>query len=203
VQVTGVLFSREKVQGIWDSENDDEVKPPRYILPFALRKTTRHLFEFHLEWTQLCLLPPRQSRFFSPGLVHIMTYCNNLHERTSPIEIFFFGHTLSRPRPTGRCPDLYAMLPKSISPMHSNQLRSILVSTPEKKSLFRSSFVHYPVQLIRGISLHYLHLPPTDWKEFISRLLCTFPVFVQYTLSLLNSFVLRSSAFLGISKTDP
>jgi hypothetical protein len=25
-----------------------------------------------------------------------MTYCNNLHERTSPIEIFFFGHTLSR-----------------------------------------------------------------------------------------------------------
>jgi hypothetical protein len=59
-----------------------------------------------------------------------------------------------------------------------------------------------------GDTLHSPRLPtppPTEWKEFVSRLLIyTLLVFVQYTLSLLNfSFFVLRSTFLGISKTDP
>jgi hypothetical protein len=53
--------------------------------------------------------------------------------------------------------------------------------------------------------LLYQHLPlHPNGKNSFSRLLCTLPVFVQYTLSLLNSsFFVLPSAFLGISKRTP
>jgi len=121
-----------------------------------------------------------------------MTYCNNLHERTSPIEIFFFGHTLSRPRPTGRCPDLYAMLPKSISPMHSNQLRSILVSTPEKKVSFGLlSFTTRSNSFGESLCITCTSPPPIGKNSFLG----CFALFqssfsIHYHYSILSFFVL-------------
>ncbi len=72
-------------------------------------------------------------------------------------KFFLRTHPIST-RPTGRCPDLYAMLPKSSSPMHSNQLRSIFVSTPEKKSL--SVFFRSPPGPTHSGNLFALPAPP-------------------------------------------
>jgi hypothetical protein len=132
-----------------------------------------------MESTPLCLLTPRKSRFFSPGLVHLMTHCNKLHERTSPIEILFFGHTLldwtDRTLPRNPMPLVNSVLlgsishlhaPNHLSPMHSYQLPSISVSV-RQKSILRSSFVHYPgptrsgTLCITSTSIpHPTHRPP-------------------------------------------
>jgi hypothetical protein len=90
----------------------------------------------------------------------------------------------------------------------SIQPPSISVFAPKKLVSFGLLSFTAPAQLVRGHFALLAHPTPphplTEWKESASRPLCNLPVFVQYTLSLLNSFVLRSSlCFLGILKTDP
>jgi len=104
--------------------------------------------------------------------------------------------------------DKPSMLPKSIPPMHfPSSLPSISVLAPKKKSpsvFFRSTT---PAQLVREppCITSTPTPPPPNGKNSLLGLLCALPVFVQYTLSLLNSsfFVLHSAFSRNISKTDP
>jgi hypothetical protein len=151
----------------------------------------------------ICLLTPQQPRFFSPGLVHIMTYCNNLHERTNPIEIFFSSDT---PYPDSTDRTLHR-IPMPCSPNHltyafqpapldlslgsfKKKSPSVFFRSPPRSSSFGESLCFY-----QHPSPSPIH--PPNGKNSISRLLCALSVFVQYTLSLLNTsfFVLRSAFF--------
>ena len=227
-------FSREKVQGIWDSENDDEVKcreiffPSRACVvpscPYSLLLTQSNspplTFErqddnsSNFTWNGPHFVCSRLDNLvsFRPGLVHIMTYCNNPHERTNPIEIFFFGHIQSRPdRPDA------ARIPMPCSPNHLTyafqQLRSILVSTSEKKVSFgllsfttRSS--SFGDSLCITSTPPPAPIPPTTTNpstrmeriHFSAALHSSSPRSV-YIIT--TQFVLRSSPFLGIAKADP
>lgn len=144
-----------------------------------------------------------------------MTYCNNLHERTSPIEIFFLR---TQPYLTDRpdaAPEPYATCkfgpPRIVFASYAPQINPVTyafsqqppldLSLVSKKNILRSSFVRYPVQLIRGNTFALPAPPPplppqppsTEWKEFnFSAALHSSSLRLVYIITT-QFFVLRSS----------
>ena len=189
-------------------------QPLFYSPPFPPGKTTTLRISPGMDPPTLFALASTITFPFARSSPHNDPLQHNLHERTSPIEIFFFGHTPYLTGPTGRCfeipyapctfgppPDRFTTPPMPPTTYAFQPAPLDLSLGSIKKISFGLLSFTVLLQLVRGLTLN-----PTEWKESVSRLLlCTFLVFVQYTLSLLNSsfFVLPFCFFLGNLKNGP
>jgi hypothetical protein len=201
--------------------NDDDVKRRKTFFPpnppFTLRKDN-HPSNFN--GTDPHFVCPRLENHvsFRPVLVHLMTYCNNLHERTSPIEIFSSDHHLTRLDRPDAASDPYApcklgpppridvhnpMLPKSsvayaFIPNSLPRSRSQLL----KKSILRSSFVHCPHPTRSGtVCIPSTPIPQPNGKNCFSAALHSSSLRSVYIITT-QFFVLLRSPFFFFSESQ-